>query len=236
MEQGRRGGRGHRHLVRPRTFPDDGRGLWSKRPSPPLFPRQGRSAPSRGGRTEGSESDGNRTFFMNGDRHRYDRYGVGSTFVEEAPLRRPEFPEAIPVVPEDSEGWASPAEALDGWLSVDETNITGRGQRGMSGPGLLQASCRSELEPYSHFSRPATPYRVRGSRSGRGPGTNRASLNGHDDVSPRRRRSRTGRLRSRHHQLCKRPQWDARFWVPAGDALPAVGTAVEQGRYEMSWL
>ncbi|CAN0312489.1 unnamed protein product, partial [Ectocarpus sp. 12 AP-2014] len=30
VEQGRNGGRGHRHLVRPRTFPDDGRGLWSR--------------------------------------------------------------------------------------------------------------------------------------------------------------------------------------------------------------
>lgn len=233
MEQGRNGGRGHRHLVRPRTFPDDGRGLWSRRPSPPLFPRQGRSAPSRGGRTEGNESDGNCSFFTNGDRHRYagdlDCYGVGSTFVEETPHRPPEFPEAIPVVPEDYEGWVSPAEALDGWLSVDETNIIGKGQRG-SGPELLQASCRSELEPDRPFPRPATPRRVRGSCSGGGPRTNRATLSGHDVVSPHRRRSRTGRLRSRHHQLCKRPQWDARFWVPAGDAPPTVRTPVEQDR------
>lgn len=233
MEQGRNGGRGHRHLVRPRTFPDDGRGLWSRRPSPPPFPRQERSAPSRGGRTEGNESGGHSTVFMNVDRHRYagdlDCFGFESTFVDETPRHRPEFPEATPDVAE-GEGWVSPAEAPDGWLSVDETNIIGRGQRGTSGPGLLQASCRSELEPDRPFSRPKTPYRVRGSCSGGGLRTNPARLNGHDVVSPRRRRSRTGRFRSRHRQLCKRPKWDSRFWVPAGDAPPAVGTLVEPGR------
>lgn len=221
--QGRGDERRHRHL-RPRTSPEDVRGLCSRRPSPPPFPPR-RRATSASGPNSGAARRRNcgqdRNILLADDHHH--RHARGSDDHDFRPPcgREPCGEKWKSAMSEDIRSWIPQFKSFNRWENFADTTEAEEGQGERTGFSIQPraTSPKSRLTPPSPQSREFS--RTSGSRLRYGSPPNQpkkgAMWGG--------RRARTIVSRKSTHQ---RPRWDARFWIRDRDAAPAVGAAMER--------
>lgn len=238
---GRGNERRHRRL-RPRTSPEDDRGFCTSRPSPPPFPQRRRatSASGRGGAGWPSKCDDNHNFPLSDDHRRHargsDDHGFappssGSRAFGDDPLCQPDRERGwqtwTSAMSEDTQSWIPQLEAFDGWENLNDAAEVEERQEAENGfprsPPATLPSCRSEVRLDPPSPQPREFCWTPGSRPRYGLQPKRAKKG----AMWRGGRTRTVvSCRSAHHQLSKRPRWDARFWIRVRDAAPVVGSAV----------